>query len=154
MSEQTKPHTMFSACFISHAYPPSLSHRPRSRCPLLSASLSASGGKRAALAWRDRQMKENKWRQRVMKQGAKWRRRERYEDRRIYRERESKKKREIFFPLMSLLAVHHGSSSLLLESRETRPNVLHVHSPHPLSFSHSAKLSHIISILPFTCVQM
>ncbi len=76
----------------------SLSHRPRSRCPLLSASLSASGGKRAALAWRDRQMKENKWRQRVMKQGAKWRRRERYEDRCIYRERESKKSEIIFSP--------------------------------------------------------
>lgn len=88
---------MFSACFTSHAYSPSLSHRPRSRCPLLSANLSASGGKRAALAWRDRQMKENKWRQRVMKQGAKWRR-ERYEDRCIYREREREsKKSEIFF---------------------------------------------------------
>ncbi len=68
---------------------------------------------------------------------------------------EKSKKSEIFFsPLMSLLAVHPGSSSLLLESRETRPNVLHIHSPQPLSFSHSAKLSHIISVLPFTCVQM
>ncbi|KAK7140062.1 hypothetical protein R3I94_012622 [Phoxinus phoxinus] len=37
-------------------------------------SLSASGGKRAVLARRDRQMKENQWRQRVMKQGGKRRR--------------------------------------------------------------------------------
>lgn len=118
---------MFSACLISHAYPfsLSLSYRPRSRCPLLSAQ-SVCQRRQESRPGKKRQTDERERMETESNEARGKRRRERYEDRCIYRERE-RVKRDFFSSLMSLLAVHPGSSSLLLESRETRANVLHVH---------------------------